>query len=458
MSRVKFAEETVFWFFFSDFFSDFEQKFCQTFGEKSSKSCQNYLLRDQRNNLWLEIFFKSFESFWIFCRNLWHGSQVSIYVSRVKFAEEKVFFHSSFLIFSGFWAKIFSDFWPKNVKNLSKLPFTRLRGTICGLKYFFESFKSFWIFCRNLWNGSQVSIYVSRVKFAEETVFWFFFSDFFSDFEQKFFQTFGEKSSKSCQNYLLRDQRNNLWLEIFFKSFESFWIFCRNLWHGSQVSIYVSRVEFAEEKVFFSFFLSEFFRILSENFFRLLAEKRQEFVKTTFCVTRGTICGLKYFFKSFKSFWIFCRNHWHGSQNSIYVFRVKIAEEAVCLFFFSEFSSDFERNFFQTFGEKSSKSCQNYLLHDQRNNLFVEIFFKSFESFWIFCRNLWHCSQVSIYVSRVKFAEEKVFFSFFLSEFLRILSESFFRLLAEKRQEFVKTTFYASQRNNLWLEIFFWKF
>ena len=129
----------------------------------------------------------------------------------------------------------------------------------------------------------------------------FSFQSFFSDFEQKFFQTFGEKSSKSCQNYLLHDQRNTLFVEIIFKSFESFCIFCRNLWHCSQVSIYVSRVKFAE-KVFFSFFLSEFFRILSEIFFRLLAEKRQEFVKTTFYAPRGTICGLKYILKVLNSF------------------------------------------------------------------------------------------------------------------------------------------------------------
>ena len=301
MSRVKISEETVFLFSFSDFLRNLSENFFRLPARNLQKSCQNYLLRDQRNNLWLEIFFKSFETFWIFCRNLWLGSQVSIYVSRVKLAEEKVFFHSSFLNFSGFWAKIFSDFWPKNVKNLSKLPSTRLRGTICGLKYFFESFKSFWIFCRNLWNGSQVSIYVSRVKFAEETVFWFFFSDFFSDFEQKFCQTFGEKTSKSCQNYLLRDQRNNLWLEIFFKSFESFWIFCRNLWHGSQVSNYVSKVKIAEETVFW-FFFSEFFRNLREKLFRLSAKKLQKDVKTTFCVTRGTICGLKYFLKVLNCF------------------------------------------------------------------------------------------------------------------------------------------------------------
>ena len=183
----------------------------------------------------------------------------------------------------------------------------------------------------------------------------FSFQNFFSDFERKFSQTFGEKSSKSCQNYLLRDQRNNLLVEIFFKSFESFWIFCRNLWHGSQVSIYVSRVKFAEEKVFFSFLLSEFFRILSENFSRLLAEKRQEVVKTNFYASRGTICGLECILKSFEPFWIFCRDLWHGSQNSIYVSRVKFAEEKV--FFHSSFLnfsgfwakifSDFRRKIFK---------------------------------------------------------------------------------------------------------------
>ena len=128
-------------FSFQNFFSDFERKFFQTFGEKSSKSCQNYLPHDQRNNLFVEIFFKSFESFWIFCRNLWHCSQVSIYVSRVKF-----------------WGR----------KSL----------------FFFLPFR------------------------------------FFPDFERKFFQTFGRKTSRICQNYLLRVQRNNLWLEIYFKSFK----------------------------------------------------------------------------------------------------------------------------------------------------------------------------------------------------------------------------------------------
>ena len=111
-------------FFFLPFriFPDFERKFFQTFGRKTSRICQNYLLRVQRNNLWLEIYFKSFKYFWIFCRNIWSGSQVSMDVSRVKFAEETVFWFFFSEFFFGFWAKFFSDFRRKIFKKLSKLP------------------------------------------------------------------------------------------------------------------------------------------------------------------------------------------------------------------------------------------------------------------------------------------------------------------------------------------------
>ena len=656
--------------------SAFERKCFQTSGEKPSKSCQNYLLRVQRNNLWLEKIFKSFESFCIFCRNLWHCSQISMYVSTVKIAEGTVFWFFFSEFFFGFWVKIFSDFRPKNFKKLSKLPSACPQEKLVALN-FFKSFEPFWIFYRNLWHGSQNSIYVSRVKIALETVFLFFFSEFFSDFERKFFrppaknlqkvvkttfcvsrgticglkhflkfwivlhflqkplawfsniylrvqsencgrnsfliflfrifseferkifQTFSQKTSKSCQNYLLRVQRNNLWLEIFFKSFEALCIFCRNLWHGSQISIYLSRVKFAEEIVFL-FFLSDFFpdfeqktfrtfgrktsricqnyllrvqrnnlclefffkfwivlhflqkplawfsniylRVQSENcgrnsflifLFRILSDFERKIFQTfgqktskscqnyLLRVQRNNL-WLEIIFKKFEALCIFCRNLWHGSQISIYLSRVKFAEEIVFLFFLSDFFpdfeqktfrtfgrktsrifqnyllrvqrnnlclefffkfwivlhflqkplawfsniylrvqsencgrnsfliflfrifSDFERKIFQTFGQKTSKSCQNYLLRVQRNNLWLETFFKSFEALCIFCRNLWHGSQISIYVSRVKFAEDIVFlFSFLI--FFRILSEKLFGLLADKRQEFVKTTFYVSR-------------
>ena len=189
------------------------------------------------------------------------------------------FFWSSFLNFFEVWAKIFSDFWPKNFKKFSKLYST------CPEEEFVAWNSSAWF--------PKFYLRVQSKNFGRNSFLIFLFG-IFSDFERNFFQTSGEKSSKSCQNYLLRVQRDNLWLEIFFKSFESFWIFCRNLWHGSQIFIYVSRVKIAEETVFW-FFFSELFRILRENVFRLSAKKRQEFVKTTFYVSRGTICGLNFF-------------------------------------------------------------------------------------------------------------------------------------------------------------------
>ena len=201
-------------------FSDFERKNFQTFGEKSSKCCQNYLLRVQRNNLWLEIFFKSFGALWIFCRNLWHGSQVSIYVSRVKFAEEIVFFILPFWIFSGFWAKSFSDFWPKNVKNLSKLPSTWPEEQVLAWIFF-----KFWI--------------VSG--FLQKPLAWF-------------------------SKFYLRVQIENC----------------------------------GKKTVFFVFF-SEFFRFLSEKFSDFWPNL-QKVVKTTFCVSRGTTCGFKIFWKVLNRF------------------------------------------------------------------------------------------------------------------------------------------------------------
>ena len=190
MFRVKFAEEIFFFILPFWIFSDFELKNFQTFGQKTSRICQNYLLRVQRNNLWLEFFF-SFESFRIFCRNLWHGSQKSFYVSRVKIAEE-------FFFFLPFW------------------------------------------FC--------------------------------SDFERKNFQTFGQKTSWICQNYLLRVHSNNLWLEFFFLSFESFRIFCRNLWHGSS-KIYPSvQSRNCGLNRFFVFLFRFFFEFWAKNF-QIFAQK-----------------------------------------------------------------------------------------------------------------------------------------------------------------------------------------
>ena len=105
------------------------------------------------------------------------------------------FSYFSFQIFFGFWAKIFSDFWRKLFKKLSKLP------SACPEEQFvawniFKSFESFWILCRNLWHGSKISIYVSRVKIAEETVFLIFHFRFFFGFWANNFSDFRPKNFK----------------------------------------------------------------------------------------------------------------------------------------------------------------------------------------------------------------------------------------------------------------------
>ena len=134
---------------------------------------------------------------------------------------KKRFSYFSFQNFFGFWEKIFSDIRPKNFKKFSKLPSTCPEEQFVAGN-FFKSFESFWIFCRNLWHGSQIFIYASRVKIAEETVFWFFFADFFRILREQFFRLSAKNLQKSCQNYLLRVQRNNLWLEIFLKVLNRF--------------------------------------------------------------------------------------------------------------------------------------------------------------------------------------------------------------------------------------------
>ena len=202
----------------------------------------------------------------------------------------KIFFIFIFRIFSDFERKNFDTFRPKIFKKLSKLPSACPQEQLVAL-YLFKKFWTVLDFLQKpLARFSNFYLRVESKICGRNKVFilpfWFFL-----DFERKGFQTFGQKTSWICQNYLLRVQRNNLWLE-FFLSFESFPIFCRNHWHGSQISIYVSRVKIAEKNIFFCF-LSRNFSNFEQKFFRLLAKKLQEIIKTTFCVCRWTIFGLK---------------------------------------------------------------------------------------------------------------------------------------------------------------------
>ena len=225
---------------------------------------------------------------------------MSIYVSRVKIAEETVFLFFFAEFFCGFWAKNFSDFRPKNFLKFSKLPSTCPEDQFVAWIFFLK----FWIVLDFLQKPSAwFSNFYLRVKSKNcgRNSFLFFLFRIFSDFERKIFQTFCEKSSKSCQNYLLRVQRNNLWLEIFFESFESFWYFLQKpLAWFSNVYLRVQSKN-CEERVFW-FFFSEFFRILREKFFRLSAKKLHKVLTTTFYVSRGTVCCLNFFSKVLNRF------------------------------------------------------------------------------------------------------------------------------------------------------------
>ena len=179
-------------------FSEFERKTFRLSAKKLQEVVKTTFRVCGWTNFGLGIFLKCFEPFWIFCRNLWHGSQNSIYVSRVKIAEEMVFLFFFSEFFSNFEQK-FSDFWTENFKKLTKLP------SACSDEQFlaWNFFQKFWAvldFLRKIWHGSQTSTFVSREKISEGIIFLFFFSDFFRSLSETFFQIFGQKTSRSCQN------------------------------------------------------------------------------------------------------------------------------------------------------------------------------------------------------------------------------------------------------------------
>ena len=189
------------------------------------------------------------------------------------------FFFLLLRFFSDFEAKKNSDFWPKNFKNLSKLT------SVCADEQFlaWNLFLKNWIVLDFLQKTLQwfSNIYLRVQSKKSGSNFFFFSSDFFRILREKNFRFLAKKLQEFVKTNFCVCRRTIFGLKFFFKRFEQFWIFCRNLWHASQTSIFVSRVKIPEEIIFLISF-SEFFRILSENFFRLLAKKLQEVFKTAF--------------------------------------------------------------------------------------------------------------------------------------------------------------------------------
>ena len=108
----------------------------------------------------------------------------------------------------------------------------------------------------------------------------------FSDFSFQNFFGFWEKMFSDCRPKNVKNLSKlpstcpeEQFVAWSFLSFESFPIFCRNHWHGSQNSIYVSRVKIAEKIVFFVFLFKIFFSNFERYIFRFLAETLQKFSK-----------------------------------------------------------------------------------------------------------------------------------------------------------------------------------
>ena len=103
--------------------------------------------------------------------------------------------------------------------------------------------------------------------------FFLFFSRIFSIFEQKFFRLLAKKLQQFFKNYLLRVQRNNLWLEFFFVKFWTVSDFLQKLlaWFSN----FYLRVQSKNcgKNSLFLFSFQNFFSNFERNFFRLLANK-----------------------------------------------------------------------------------------------------------------------------------------------------------------------------------------
>ena len=253
-----------FFVFLFRFFFEFWAKFFQTFGQKTSRSWQNYLLRVQTNNFSLEFFSK----FWAvldFLRKIWHGFQNSIFVSRETIPEKIIFL----FFFSDFFRSLserLSDFRPKNFKKLSKLPSAYADEQILAWEFFFKMFWTVLDFLQKplAW-FSKFYLRVHSKNCGRNGFFCFSFQNFFrilsknfSDFWPKNFKKL-TKLPSACS-----DEQFLAW--NFFQKFWAVLDFLRKIWHVSQTSIFVSREKIPEE-IIFLFFFSDFFRSLSETFF-----------------------------------------------------------------------------------------------------------------------------------------------------------------------------------------------
>ena len=128
-----------------------------------------------------------------------------------------------------------------------------------------------------------------------------FFQNFF-DFWAKIFQTFGQKTSTIFQKLPSTCPEEQFVARIFFVKFWTVSDFLQKLlaWF-SKFYLRVQSKNCGKNSLFlFSF--QNFFSNFERKFFRLLANKISKFFKTTFYVSRATVCGLKFLSKVLNRF------------------------------------------------------------------------------------------------------------------------------------------------------------
>ena len=112
-----------FFCFLSGNFSSFEQKFFRLLAKKHKKLWELTSACPQEQLVALKVFKKFWTVLDVQQKPLAWFSKFNLRVQN-KICGRNNFFILPFWIFSDFERKFFSDFWPKNVKNLSKLSST----------------------------------------------------------------------------------------------------------------------------------------------------------------------------------------------------------------------------------------------------------------------------------------------------------------------------------------------
>ena len=200
--------------FFSEIFRILSEKFFRLSAKKRQEVFKTTFYVSRRNVCGLK-FFLQFWNVLVFLQNplAWFSN----FYLRVqsKNSGRNNFLILLFGVFFGFREKHFSDFGRKNFKKLSNLPSARPEEQFVAWNFFLK----FWIVLGFLQKPlAWFSKFYLRVQSenSRRSSFFILLFRIFSDFEQKFFHIFGQKTSRSFQNYLLRVQRNSLWFEFFF--------------------------------------------------------------------------------------------------------------------------------------------------------------------------------------------------------------------------------------------------